>query len=284
MRIHAIQTGVVAVKTRQREGVARGNRRLVNTFVDRDWTDPLPILAWAIEHPEGVIVVDTGETARASEPGYFPRWHPYFRTGLREWVAREEEVGPQLERLGIPPREVRWLVMTHLHTDHAGGVHHFPKTEILVSRVELQQAAGRMGRVRGYLNNRFPDWFQPRGVDFRRDAVGPFPESHPLTQAGDVRLVPVPGHTAGQLAVIVEADDGRSIFIAGDSSYSEEFMRRGAVDGVAPDEHAARLTLERIRAHAAAVPTVYLPSHDPESGARLAERRPVRTAPERAPA
>jgi glyoxylase-like metal-dependent hydrolase (beta-lactamase superfamily II) len=84
--------------------------------------------------------------------------------------------------------------------------------------------------------------------------------------------------------VIVEADDGRSIFIAGDSSYSEEFMRRGAVDGVAPDEHAARLTLERIRAHAAAVPTVYLPSHDPESGARLAERRPVRTAPERAPA
>ena len=160
MKIHAIQTGTVAVKTRQREGVGRGKRRLLNTFLDREWTDPLPILAWAIEHPEGVIIVDTGETARASEPGYFPRWHPYFRTGLREWVAREEEVGPQLERLGIQPAEVRWLVMTHLHTDHAGGLHHFPKSEILVSRVELEKATGRMGRVRGYLNNRFPDWFQ----------------------------------------------------------------------------------------------------------------------------
>jgi glyoxylase-like metal-dependent hydrolase (beta-lactamase superfamily II) len=281
MKIHAIQTGTVAVKTRQREGVGRGKRRLLHTFLDRAWTDPLPILAWAIEHPEGIIVVDAGETARASEPGYFPRWHPYFRTGLREWVAREQEVGPRLERLGLPPAEVRWLVLTHLHTDHAGGLHHFPKSEILVSRVELERAAGRMGRMRGYLNNRFPKWFRPRAVSFRPEAVGPFPESVTLTQAGDVRLVPVPGHTAGQLAVIVDENDGLSIFIAGDSSYSEELMLRGAVDGVAPDEQAARLTLQRIRAYSAAVPTVYLPSHDPESAARLAERRLVQAAPER---
>jgi glyoxylase-like metal-dependent hydrolase (beta-lactamase superfamily II) len=109
--------------------------------------------------------------------------------------------------------------------------------------------------------------------------VGPFPESLTLTEAGDVRLVPVPGHTAGQLAVIVE-EDGRSVFIAGDSSYTEELMLRGAVDGVAPDESAARLTLERIRTYAAATPTVYLPSHDPASAARLSERRVVQLAPE----
>ncbi|MGH2947509.1 MAG: N-acyl homoserine lactonase family protein [Solirubrobacteraceae bacterium] len=248
MKVHAIQTGTVAVKSRQREGLGRGARRLANTFLDRQWTDPLPILAWAIEHSEGLIVVDTGETARTSEPGYFPRWHPYFRTGLREWVAHEEEVGPQLGRLGFSPREVRWVVMTHLHTDHAGGLHHFPDSEILVSRVELKKASGWVGRVRGYLNNRFPDWFAARGIDFAADPVGPFPESFALTAAGDVRLVPVPGHTAGQLAVIVEDERG-SIFLAGDSSYSEDLMLRGAVDGIAPDEAAARRTLERIRTY-----------------------------------
>ena len=68
MKIHAIQTGTVAVKTRQVEGVGHGRRRLLNTFLDRTWTEPLPIYAFAIEHPEGVIVVDTGETARNS-PG-----------------------------------------------------------------------------------------------------------------------------------------------------------------------------------------------------------------------
>jgi len=276
MKVHAIQTGTVAVKSRQREGLGRGTRRLANTFLDRQWTEPLPILAWAIEHSEGVIVVDTGETAHASEPGYFPRWHPYFRTGLREWVVHEEEVGPQLGRLGFSPREVRWVVMTHLHTDHAGGLHHFPDSEILVSRVELKKASGRMGRVRGYLNNRFPDWFDPRGIDFAADPVGPFPESFALTAAGDVRLVPVPGHTAGQLAVIVEDERG-STFLAGDSSYTEDLMLRGAVDGIAPDEAAARRTLERIRTYVGATPTVYLPSHDPASAPRLAQRQVVHT-------
>ena len=95
MKVHAIETGTVAVKTRQVEGVGRGMRRRVTTLLDRTWTEPLPILAFAIEHPEGVIVVDTGESARASEPGYFPRWHPYFRLGLRIWVEPEQEIGQQ---------------------------------------------------------------------------------------------------------------------------------------------------------------------------------------------
>ena len=52
--------------------------RLSNTFTDRHWTEPLPIYVWAIEHPEGLIVIDTGETSRASQPGYFSAWHPYL--------------------------------------------------------------------------------------------------------------------------------------------------------------------------------------------------------------
>ena len=101
MKIHAIQTGTVAIKTRQVEGVGQGSRRQLNMFLDQEWTEPLPIYAFAIEHPEGVIVVDTGESTRTSEPDYFPRWHPFYRYGLRERVAPEEEIGPQLRELGI---------------------------------------------------------------------------------------------------------------------------------------------------------------------------------------
>src|SRR6516164_745965 len=64
MKIHAIQTGTVRIKVSQRIGRGRGPMRLVNTLLDRSWTEPLPIYAWAIETAEGVIVVDTGETAR----------------------------------------------------------------------------------------------------------------------------------------------------------------------------------------------------------------------------
>ena len=87
MKIHAIQTGTVAITTRWREGVGHGRRRLAIRCSTGEWTEPLPIYAFAIEHPEGVIVVDTGETARVAEPGYFPRWQPFFRFAVRERVG-----------------------------------------------------------------------------------------------------------------------------------------------------------------------------------------------------
>jgi hypothetical protein len=62
MRIHVIQTGTVAIKQVQRHGRTSGNP-LVNMLRDPTWTEPLPIYAFVIEHPEGLIVVDTGETA-----------------------------------------------------------------------------------------------------------------------------------------------------------------------------------------------------------------------------
>jgi N-acyl homoserine lactone hydrolase len=273
----AIQTGTVAVKSRQRVGVGSGRRRFLNTLIDREWSEPLPILAWIITHPDGVIVVDTGETSRVAERGYFPAWHPYFRLGVREWVKPEEEIGQQLAARGIAAKDVTDVVLTHLHTDHAGGLHTFPDTKMLVSRREMQLAAGLMGRMRGYLNNEFPEWFSPIPVDFDDEPFGPFPSSKRVTADGDVRLVPTPGHTPGHLSVVVETDDC-TYLLAGDASYTEELMLAGVVDGVAADDAEARLTLNRIRALAADRRVVYLPSHDPGSVERLLTQRPVMAA------
>jgi glyoxylase-like metal-dependent hydrolase (beta-lactamase superfamily II) len=278
MKIHAIQTGTVAIKSRQPEGLGHGKRRVLNTFIDREWTDPLPIYAFAIEHPEGVILVDTGETARTSEQDYFPAWHPFFRFGLREWVSPAEEIGPQLQRLGIAAADIRRVVLTHFHTDHAGGLHHFPHNEILASRADIATASGRAGRLRGYPNRRFPAWFDPTAVDLQERPFGPFPQSFPLTKACDVTLIPLPGHTPGQLGVVIE-DGAETILLAGDASYSQDLMLRGAVDGVSPDEQVARETIARIHALVAERPTVYLVAHDPETPARLEARRVVGDLP-----
>jgi N-acyl homoserine lactone hydrolase len=274
MKIHAIQTGTVAIKTRQIQGAGHGISRRAKMFLDREWAEPLPIYAFAIEHPEGVIVVDTGETARTSEGDYFPRLHPFFRYGLREWVAPEEEIGPQLRRLGIASSDVRRVVLTHLHTDHAGGLHHFPRTEILVSQRDLDDASGVVGRLRGYPNRRFPRWFDPTIVRLSSASYGPFPQSLPLTDAGDVTIVPLTGHTPGQIGVVVE-DGDHVVLLAGDSSYTEDLMLQGVVDGPSPDDGNARRTHARIRALAAQTPTVYLVAHDPQTANRLAERTTV---------
>ena len=52
-------------------------------------------------------------------------------------------------------------------------------------------------------------------------------------------------------------------------------MLAGRIDGVSADDDLAGATLGVIRQLARARPTVYLPTHDPESAARLASRRPV---------
>jgi N-acyl homoserine lactone hydrolase len=189
-------------------------------------------------------------------------------------VRPEEEVGPQMRALGIPPEEARWVVMTHLHSDHAGGLAHFPKAEILVSHTEYQSAMGWQGQARGYLPHRWPTWFTPTLIRFAPAAVGPFPMSYPLTKAADVLLVPTAGHTAGRLSVIVLEDD-HALLLTGDASYSQLLMLDEAVDGVAPDEQASRQTLRRILAYARQTPTVYLPSHDPKAVERLLQRQTV---------
>ena len=276
MKIHAIKTGTVAVKTRQVEGVGHGTRRKLNMLADREWTAPLPTYAYAIEHPEGVIVVDTGETARTAETGYFPRWHPFFRYGVRMWVDPEEEIGPQLQALGITPKDVPSVVMTHMHTDHAGGLHHFAHSEILVSRTDLKLSSGTLGRLRGYPNRRWPTWFAPTAIDLKPEPCGPFPQNLTLTQAGDVKIVPLHGHTPGHIGVIVD-DGDHSVLLAGDASYNQDLMLRGAIDGVSPDDAVARTTLERIRSFASGTPTVYAVAHDPDTGRRIAERTVIDT-------
>src|SRR5689334_9896067 len=114
MVVHAIETGTALIRRRQLVGEGHGTLRVLRTLSDREWAEPVPIQAWLIEHPEGLILIDTGETARAAQPGYHPRWHPYWRRAIREHVRPDEELEPRLRALGVTPGDIRWVVLTHL--------------------------------------------------------------------------------------------------------------------------------------------------------------------------
>jgi len=257
MKIHALSTGTVRIKTAMRYG--RGPVRQVNTFLDREFTESLPIHVWVIEHPEGVIVVDTGELASAPALPF-----------ARFEIAPEDEVGPQLRRLGIAPADVRTVVLTHLHGDHMDGVSHFTGREILVNEGEYRFIRSLPGRINSAIGRQvWPAGFVPRTFAFRPEPLGPFSRSYPLTAAGDVLVVPTPGHTPEHSSVVV-LHDGISYFLAGDTSYTQRQLLDARVDGVSPNATQARRTMRTILHYAAEHPTVYLPSHDRESAIRLA--------------
>jgi N-acyl homoserine lactone hydrolase len=271
MRIHAIQTGRVQIKQAQIEGHGHGLWRQLQPMVSRQWAPWCPVYAWAIEHPEGVIVVDTGSGAHLKR---LPRWHPYFQMAVRFDIEAEQELGPQLRSLGIGARDVKTVVLTHFHIDHDGGLAHFPHCRIVADGDEIARTAGIAGAIQGYLPSRWPKWFDPQPLAWQHSRCGPFARGARITEAGDVVAVPTPGHTPSHVSVIVRGGDAQ-IMLAGDASYLEATMLQGTVDGVSPDETSARTTLADIRALCAASPTVYLPTHDPRAGERLAQRRPV---------
>jgi glyoxylase-like metal-dependent hydrolase (beta-lactamase superfamily II) len=281
MKIHVIETGKVKVTENWRVGRGEGIKRLLNTLFDSEFTEWLPIYVWVIEHPEGLIVIDTGIPAEANKRIWFPPFMPLVQRAAIFDMTAELEVGPQLRRIGLSPDDVRWVVLTHLHQDHDGGLHHFPKAEFVVSRGEWEAAIGLRGRMNGYLNHRWPTWFQPRIVDFEEIPFGSFGGQHSLTKSCDIRLVPTPGHSPGHLSVILH-DGDLSIFFAGDASYTEDLLISGTSDGIGMDPQAQRDSHKKILAYAERNSTIYLPSHDPGSKDRLINRTPIRLTREMA--
>src|SRR6266513_527329 len=85
MKVLAIQTGFVRIKTAQVEGQGHGLPRRLAIFADRNWTGWLPTYAWVIDHPEGIIVVDTGQGAHLLESG--KSLHPYVRWRSEEHTS-----------------------------------------------------------------------------------------------------------------------------------------------------------------------------------------------------
>ena len=176
----------------------RGARR----YLPGGWSDAtLPVNAFLVEHPAGLCLFDTGQAARAARPGYLPRWHPFLRLARFE-LTGGDEIGPKLRSAGFEPESVRWVVLSHLHTDHVGGLPDFAGAEILVSRVEWERAQGLGGRLRGYVPQHWPRAATPRLLGPEGPAIGPFPWSFDLAGDGSLAVVPMPGHTPGHLGLV----------------------------------------------------------------------------------
>ncbi len=109
--------------------------------VPRDeWTE-VPIVAFLAEHPTaGPVLIDTG-------------FHPSVAVDPKQGMGRlgglifkevrmetEDAVPGQLRRLGIDPTEVKTVVMTHLHSDHASGIAEFPGATFVLSSAEWEAA------------------------------------------------------------------------------------------------------------------------------------------------
>jgi N-acyl homoserine lactone hydrolase len=156
-----------------------------------------PVFVHTIEHPDGLVLVDTGMID--STPGLDEEWGPRPVALSDELVAR-----------------VALVVNTHLHFDHCGGNRRFAGVPIHVQTRELADARS----LSGYTIREWVDFAGARYVEHDGEA-----EILP-----GVRLLPTPGHTAGHQSVLVETPDG-PVVIGGDVAYSFRELGHGDTEG-----------------------------------------------------
>jgi glyoxylase-like metal-dependent hydrolase (beta-lactamase superfamily II) len=264
MKIHALSTGTVRVK-HSFLFPSPGRRRQLDLFMPGPFSDPLPIHCWAIEHDGVLRLIDAGETATA-------RNVPFARME----VTREQELPAAMAAAGLSLDDVSEVVITHAHGDHIDGLVHV-RAQVLINRTELQFLRSPTARVmRRLLRQPLPPGFAPEPFGLDGGPFGAFARSRSLSDDGRIVAVGTPGHTPGHVSVICVDDTGRHVMLAGDATDTLAQLHARRADAVAPDPEVHVTTLDTILSHCAAHPTVYLPSHDPESAARLAAATTVR--------
>jgi N-acyl homoserine lactone hydrolase len=257
MKIHALSTGAVRVK-HSFLFPGRGMRRQLDLLLPGPWSQPLPIHLWAIEHDGVLRLVDTGETAAARDI-------PFARFA----VSRDEELPAVMAAAGLRLQDVAEVVLTHAHGDHIDGMVHV-RTRTLINEPELRYASSAFPAfMRRVLRQPLPPGFAPETFTLDGGPFGAFAQSRPLSEDGRIVAVATPGHTPGHISVICIDDEGRHVMLAGDATDTLEQLQALRADAIGPDPKVHVATLERIKAHCAQHPTIYLPSHDPESATRL---------------
>jgi N-acyl homoserine lactone hydrolase len=155
-----------------------------------------PGLVHTIEHPDRLVLVDTGMIDSTPEVEDF---HPTPHPLPDELVSR-----------------VAIVINTHLHFDHCGGNRLFPGVPIHVQRRELADA-------RTQDDYTIREWVDFPGATYVEH------DGEAEILAG-VRLVPAPGHTEGHQIVVVETDEGPAV-LGGDVGYSFADIGQGDTPG-----------------------------------------------------
>ncbi len=257
MRIHALTTGTARAK-RAFLFASGGARRQLDLFLPGPWLDPFPIHCWAIEHDGRLLLIDTGETTAARDIPF-----------VRFEVTPEQELPGALAAAGLSLQDVSEVVLTHHHGDHVDGLVHL-RAPVRISDGELRFVATAFPRVmRRVLRQPLPPGFAPQPFALDGGPFGAFARSRALSDDGRIVAVETPGHTPGHISVICIDDSGRHVMLAGDATDTLEQLHARRSDAVAPDPKVHVATIETILAHCQAHPTVYLPSHDPDSISRL---------------
>lgn len=161
---------------------------------------------WILRNAAATVVVDTGFSYDGG-----------VRARGRTMLAEPGEV---LGLLGVPTEAPTLVVLTHAHYDHIGNLNLFEGCDITLARAEYEFWTDGHGR-----REQFAHSVEPGEIDVlrRADAGGRLRLVDGRTNLlPGIELIPVGGHTPGQLMVLVQTADGPVLLASDAIHYYEE--------------------------------------------------------------
>jgi len=229
----------------------------------------VPVPFYVIEHRDGVALFDCGLPLSLRDPqdSYLVALR---QQGLDVTFEPQDTVTSHLERLDIDPARVRYVVLSHLHFDHAGGLHQVPNATLVVQRREWEAGCDAELARRYFLPRRF---FQ------LGHAVTLIDGAHDLFGDGSVTCVPSFGHTPGHQSLRVRSAGGDHLLVS-DACYHHGVVETRRFPSSA-DHAAMNRSLDTLLAMRDAE-TVLVYGHDPAQWGEtpvLRATRPLRIRP-----
>jgi glyoxylase-like metal-dependent hydrolase (beta-lactamase superfamily II) len=176
-------------------------------FPDADRSEmlELPVSCVLLRHPTGNVLFDTGcHPDVASDPE--GRWGAMARF-MTPIMPVGQHVLEGLKAVGLTADDISIVICSHLHTDHCGCNQFFHKARILVRSEELETAKAPNASDAGFLRS---DWDHP----LRYEAVSGEAD---LFDDGSIKLVHLPGHTAGLMGALVTLRNAGRFLLASDA-------------------------------------------------------------------
>ena len=252
MKIHVLHTGEVRVSPYLPFGGDNCNLLKASgmTTPKEDWIW-LPVSVYLIEHPKGLILVDTGWHRDMSPEGVYDKAAQIKSLGSRVLynvnqgqIPLGEAVDEQLEAMGIKPADLDYVLLTHLDCDHANGLRAVKDAKhIIVAQEELDCA-----RKNGFIRYKKKWW---EGVDLQtiewNGTEGPAQKSFDLFGDGSIKMINIPGHCDGLCAVKITREDGRYVLLFSDGGYATKSWKEMITSGVSLDKEMQRKSLQWIR-------------------------------------
>jgi glyoxylase-like metal-dependent hydrolase (beta-lactamase superfamily II) len=215
-----------------------------------------------VETPEGRMLWDT-----SCPRDWTSRWKP---TGLQEFfpydqVGEEEYFDARLRQQGLEPNDIDYVVLSHLHFDHAGNAKLFDGTnaKMVCSKEEHDFAFGLDGLFAGaHLKTDYDG--------LKWDTVAGDTEFLP-----GVSLIQAPGHTPGTTAMRVDLPDTGTMIFTSDAVFMGDTYGPPATPGtLVTDLTAFYRSVEKIRKLAEETNATLVFGHDSQQLTKL------RVAPE----